>query len=82
MKKYKCACCGYYTLIEKNDVICPVCYWQEDYVQNNDPDFQGGPNEPSLNQARKNYNLFGAIEEKFIKYVRKPLFEELPENNK
>ena len=84
MKKYKCECCGCYTLKEEPPStyeICEVCYWEEDYVQNKDPDFPGGANEVSLNQARKNYALFGAIEKKFIKYVRNPLFEELPENN-
>lgn len=85
MKKYKCECCGYYTLKEKPPntyEICPVCFWEEDYVQNNDPEFSGGANDESLNQARKNYVSFGAVEKRLIKYVRKPIFEELPENNK
>ena len=78
---YKCSCCGYYTLRDESDDICQVCAWQEDIVQKEDPDFIGGPNEVSLNQARKNYNLFGASDKKFVDKVRKPLLKELPENN-
>lgn len=81
---YKCECCGYYTLPEKstgNYNICPVCYWEDDIVQLNDLDFEGGANDESLNQARENFKAFGAISEKFVSKVRKPLFHELPENN-
>lgn len=35
--------------------ICEVCLWQNDYVQLDDPDFSGGANEMSLNEARKAY---------------------------
>ena len=82
MKKYKCPCCGYYTLPELRLYdICPVCNWEDDIVQFQDPDFEGGANEESLNQARENYKDFGAINKKYIDEVRKPLSEELPENN-
>lgn len=83
--RYKCECCGNYTLPEESggtDYICPVCYWQDDYVQLNDPYFEGGANEVSLIQARENYRAFGAKEKRVISYVRKPLPEELPENNR
>ena len=33
---YKCECCGFYSLPEEsagNDYICPICYWQDDFVQ-------------------------------------------------
>jgi hypothetical protein len=79
--KYKCSCCGFYTLREESDDICQVCGWQEDIVQREDPNFVGGPNEVSLNQARENYILFGASEKRFICKGRKPFAEELPENN-
>ncbi|WP_211219403.1 CPCC family cysteine-rich protein [Enterococcus pallens] len=42
--RYRCHCCGYYTLIEDSDDICPVCWWQDDIVQREDPDYGGGPN--------------------------------------
>lgn len=29
--KYKCPCCGYYTLDERGGYdICPVCFWEDD----------------------------------------------------
>ena len=79
--RYKCSCCGYYTLREESDDICQVCAWQEDIVQRKDPDYVGGPNEASLNQAKENYILFGASSKRFIDRVRKPRPEEFPENN-
>ena len=79
--RYKCACCGNYTLIEKHDDICPVCYWQEDIVQEKYPDFEGGANEVNLKQERENYKIFDVSDKMFIDKVRKPFSNELPENN-
>jgi hypothetical protein len=58
--------------------ICPVCFWEDDIVQLNDPDFSGGANEESLNQGRKNYKLFGACSPRYVGKVRKPLPQERP----
>ena len=33
--------------------IWPICGWEDDGLQREDPDFEGGANEMSLNQARK-----------------------------
>jgi hypothetical protein len=41
-------------------------------VQFNDPDYVGGANKVSLNQARKNFLEFGASELEWKKYVRAP----------
>ena len=51
--KYRCPVCGrhYFEQIGKYE-ICPVCGWEDDPVQRRDPDFEGGANRPSLNQAR------------------------------
>ena len=82
MKKYACPCCGNYTLPEFRIYdICPVCNWEDDIVQFQDSNFEGGANEESLNQARINYRKYGAINKKYVKEVRKPLDIELPENN-
>lgn len=67
--KYQCPCCGNYTLPEKPSgtyYICKVCYWEDDNVQYYDPDFEGGANENSLNQARKNYQECGASDKSFL----------------
>lgn len=79
---YKCFCCGYYSLSEDSDDICPICWWQDDIVQREDPNYGGGPNHGiSLNEARENYLIFGAISKKYGNEVRLPYPEELPENN-
>lgn len=73
--KYKCPCCGCYTFDDAPQGtydICPVCFWEDDLLQNNKPDFKGGANRVSLNKARENYKKYGACEERFVQFVRKP----------
>jgi hypothetical protein len=80
--KYPCPCCGYLTLAQEPPgtfLLCPVCFWEDDSVQFKDPNYTGGANHPSLNQARKNFRTFGASEEMFIDKVRPPLPSEIPE---
>lgn len=53
-KKIKCPGCGQYEFEEEDDYdICPVCFWENDSLQNNDPDCAGGANGLSLNEYRK-----------------------------
>lgn len=73
--KYTCPCCGYKTLDEEPPGtydICSICFWEDDGVQQSDPDYDGGANNPSLRQAQKNYLVFGACEDGCIEFVRKP----------
>lgn len=56
--------------------ICPVCFWENDPIQNNNSTFVGGANKICLNDARNNYVKFGAISKEFLKHVRSPLKEE------
>jgi hypothetical protein len=51
-------------------------------VQFDDPDYFGGANEISLNEARKNFSIFGAISKKFKGEVRDPFPEEMPTEQK
>lgn len=77
-EKYKCPCCGYYTLESVGEYeVCPVCYWEDDASQEEDPESEGGANELCLMESRENYLKFGACEERFLKYVRKPTTEEM-----
>jgi hypothetical protein len=79
--KYACPCCGYYTLLEGETGsydICEVCFWEDDFVQAQDPKYRGGANHPSLLEARKNYEELSACEARGLTYVRKPLDEEGP----
>ncbi len=38
-----CPGCGYRTIQEEYD-ICAICFWENDYTQNDDPHFWGGAN--------------------------------------
>ena len=87
MKKHKCKCCGNYTLFDEpldpNEFpgtfeICPVCFWEDDSIQYLNPDYCGGANDVSLNEAKENYKRFGAVQKHMLKYVRKPYYDELP----
>ena len=52
----KCACCDNYTLpLRSFYEICPLCGWQDDDIQNDDPNFAGGANDMSLNEAKEAY---------------------------
>ncbi|HBV98041.1 MAG: hypothetical protein JL50_00960 [Peptococcaceae bacterium BICA1-7] len=78
-KKFECPCCGYFTLSEQPPgtfEICPVCYWEDDSVQYNDPNYEGGANKVSLNKARENFINLGAIGKEYVAQVRPPLDEE------
>jgi hypothetical protein len=74
-KKYLCPCCENYTLDDGpgHFDICPVCYWEDDNVQRDDSIYEGGANDISLNEARKNYKKTGAISKKYFNKVRLPL---------
>lgn len=79
VKKYRCPCCGYLTLDSAPGFfdICPVCYWEDDNIQRGNPDYKGGANDVSLNQARENYQKIGAISMEYSESVRPPFDEEL-----
>lgn len=54
--KYTCPCCGYKTLREEPPgtyEICSICFWEDDEIQFQDPDYEGGANEESLRQYQK-----------------------------
>ena len=77
--KRRCACCGCYTLEEPEGgyEICPVCFWEDDAVQNNAPEFSGGANKVCLREAQENYENFGACTESAVPFVREPDAEEI-----
>jgi anaerobic ribonucleoside-triphosphate reductase len=56
MKKntlHPCPCCGAKVIVEPgNYEICKNCGWEDDPVQREDPNFKGGANAASLNEAR------------------------------
>ncbi len=53
---HSCPVCGKYKFSQYGSFeICPVCGWEDDSVQENDPDFDIGPNVISLNEYRSKY---------------------------
>ena len=51
-----CPVCGKYKFPGViSSEVCPFCNWFSDIVQEDDPDFWGGENQISLNQAREAY---------------------------
>ncbi|WP_084308004.1 CPCC family cysteine-rich protein [Phytopseudomonas flavescens] len=77
---FECPCCQYLTFGEEPPgtfEICPVCGWEDDEVQFRDPTCEGGANPLSLEQARRNFNSIGAINENSLGAVRQPLPEEM-----
>ena len=54
---YYCPVCGKY-LFEDGPgsyEICPICDWEDDLVQEENPDYRGGANHESLNEYKKKW---------------------------
>ncbi|GEM_PF-1580410 len=52
----RCPVCGKFYFSERGSYdICPVCGWEDDSVQKQWPDLEGGANKDSLNEARRKY---------------------------
>lgn len=67
MSKHKCPVCGKYEFSMKDSLeICPECKWQDDMVQEEDPEYSGGANDESLNQAKENYQKHGVSKLKWL----------------
>jgi Cysteine-rich CPCC len=78
-----CPCCSFLTMPGDDSfpgsfVICPVCFWEDDWAQLNDMDLAGGANRVSLRQARMNFRSFGAVDEQALAHVRPPREDEVP----
>jgi hypothetical protein len=81
--RYRCPCCGNFTLPERGGYdICQVCFWED--AGQDDPDADlvvGGPNGPlSLAEARENYRGIGANCEKDLRHVRPARPDEVPQD--
>ena len=56
--KYTCPCCGYKTFdepVKGTYDICELCGWEDDLVQNEDPDYEGGANGICLREAQHEF---------------------------
>lgn len=84
LEKFACPCCGHKTFNEEPSGtygICPVCYWEDDPFQLENPSFAVGANKVSLTEAQKNFMEFGACELEMKKHVRKPFKDEPKDEN-
>ena len=78
---FACPCCQFLTIDEEPPgtfQVCPVCFWEDDFAQFQDPSFAGGANSMSLEVARKNFQSIKACGLAFCKMVRQPLPNEFP----
>ncbi|BDI33597.1 hypothetical protein CCAX7_56480 [Capsulimonas corticalis] len=72
--KFPCHCCGY--LVNEYigySEICRICHWEEDGSMLRWPYRGGGPNHVSLMEAQRNYQDFGASEERRRQRASLPL---------
>ncbi|MEA5258899.1 CPCC family cysteine-rich protein [Arcicella aquatica] len=82
--KFTCPCCGHKTFTEEPNgayYICPVCFWEDDAIQFDDPNYESGANPTSLKQAQKNFMKFGACDINMKRNVRPPNIEEPKDKN-
>lgn len=50
---FQCPCCGNGCFSEHGGYeICPICLWEDDPLQSEDPTYRGGANKYSLIEAR------------------------------
>lgn len=49
----KCPVCG--SKVDGEFDVCKKCGWENDLIQRDHPDFRGGANKMSLNEAREAY---------------------------
>ena len=58
----KCPVCSDYIFEMDNDFdICPICDWENDGVQLDDPDYCGGANDLSLNDFKTKWQQQNVI---------------------
>jgi hypothetical protein len=80
--RYQCPCCEYWTLSgdPHRYQICPVCFWEDDPLQFDDPKMDFGANGISLDEARVIFTKIGASSEEYSSLVRAPYPHETKRN--
>ena len=78
-----CPCCGFLTFPSDEPVpgsflICDICRWEDDDLQFSRPDYQGGANKVSLNEARENFLRLGVSDPSRRGRERPPTEQEIP----
>jgi hypothetical protein len=78
---FPCPCCRCLTLEEippGTVLCCPGGWGEDDAVQFADPDYRGGANQPSLNEARENFRNLQVSDPSLRHRARPPRREEWP----
>ncbi|MCU1480744.1 MAG: hypothetical protein JWQ19_1530 [Subtercola sp.] len=78
-RKSKCEVCGNFTVDPIGWDICPVCFWEDDGLD--EPDRHSPSNYMTLAEGRAAFAALGAVEQRFEAKVRPPKRIELPENH-
>lgn len=61
--KKKCKCCEELTIDKDSKFdICKNCGWESDILQEENPNYKGGANKMSLNEAKLAYKLGKKVE--------------------
>jgi hypothetical protein len=79
----QCPCCGYHSLTGRGQCqICPVCFWDDDDHEGDTAHHgtvhRGANGALSLAEAQRNFDVFGAVHERYIYDVRPPSDVETP----
>ena len=63
LAEFACPVCGHYTIFERYDwEICPVCFWEDDVLDEPGKDNESPANgHLKLSEAQANYILFGCV---------------------
>lgn len=65
MEKIKCPCCGSLEVPKGEEglyYICSTCGWENDEIQRDKPDYKGGANKMSLNEAKEAFKQGKKVE--------------------
>jgi len=69
--RHKCLCCNYLSLLTKDDFeICEICYWEDDPLTKEVNKISSINHGLTLEDAKKNFVKFGAVEQKYIDQVK------------
>ncbi len=74
MEMYPCPCCGYKVFDREpgSHAICPICRWEDNWVQLRFPLMAGAANHVSLAEAQVNFERYGVAERRLAPEARAP----------
>jgi hypothetical protein len=79
-QKYTCDCCGYKTVLDNIGNICPVCFWENDFFDD-EWFYFSETNKASLYDAQENYKINGCSRNVWLSKCRKPQKDEVKDIN-